>query len=138
MRLLLDTCVIIDMLVDKDSMDEAALRYLEDYNNIRFASMESMRELVVHFNNKNLLSKRWKTSYEVIDYVENVLNILFLPISRDVILKYSTLQLNTSQNHRDPSDHIIISHAIVEHLTLMTSDEKFSFYCDQGLDLIEY
>ena len=38
----------------------------------------------------------------------------------------------------DPSDHIIISHAITEHLTLLSSDQKFPFYRDQGLDLIEY
>ena len=33
---------------------------------------------------------------------------------------------------------IIISHAITERLTLISSDEKFPFYRNQGLDLIEY
>ena len=32
----------------------------------------------------------------------------------------------------------IISHAITEHLTLLSSDEKFPFYRNQGLDLLEY
>ena len=39
---------------------------------------------------------------------------------------------------REPSNHIIISHAITEHLTLLSSDQKFPFYRNQGLDLIEY
>ena len=37
-----------------------------------------------------------------------------------------------------PSDHIIISHAITERLTLISSDTKFPFYRNQGLNLIEY
>ena len=39
---------------------------------------------------------------------------------------------------RDPSDHIIISHAISEHIALLSSDTRFWYYRNQGLDLIEY
>ena len=60
-----------------------------------FASCESMRELVVHFNNKKLLN-------------------------------------------RDPSDHVIIAQAITERLPLLSSDTRFWFYRNQGLELIEY
>jgi len=31
-----------------------------------------------------------------------------------------------------------ISHAITEHLTLLSSDTRFPFYRNQGLELIEY
>jgi len=43
-----------------------------------------------------------------------------------------------NSDHRDPSDHVIIAHAITERLTLLSSDQKFAFYRSQGLDLIEY
>lgn len=36
----------------------------------------------------------------------------------------------------DTSDHLIIAHAITEHLPLISSDGKFDFYCNQGLDFI--
>ena len=61
-----------------------------------------------------------------------------LPISEPTVFTYSRLQLNEAQEHNDPSDHVIISHAITEHLTLLSSDEKFPFYRNQGLELIEY
>ena len=32
----------------------------------------------------------------------------------------------------------IIAHAITERLPLLSSDDKFPFYREQGLDLIEY
>ena len=49
---------------------------------------------------------------------------------------YSELEINTAQDHKDPSDHVIIAHAITEHLPLITEDDKFEFYKKQGLDLI--
>ena len=55
-------------------------------------------------NNKELLSKRWKTSDEVLKYVEEELGIEILPLRRDVGYIYSRLILNEAQDHRDPSD----------------------------------
>ena len=135
---MLDTCVVIDLLTDVDSIPTEALDMLSDRNNQLFASVETMRELVVHFNNKRLLSKYWKTAEEVLRSVEEDLNIEFLPLRRDIGYTYSRLQLNIGQEHNDPSDHVIISHAITERLPLLSSDEKFPFYRAQGLDLIEY
>ena len=138
MRLMLETCVIIDLLTDAANMEPGVRDLLSDRSNQFFASAESMRELVVHFNNKKLLSRYWKTSEEVLKTVEDELNIEFLPVRPDVGYAYSRLRLNFGQDHRDPSDHMIIAHAITERLPLLSSDEKFPFYRAQGLDLIEY
>ncbi len=138
MRLMLDTCVIIDLLTDVDSLSKGALDLLGDKENVLYASAESMRELVVHFNNKKLLNRHFKNSTDVLRSVEDELGIEFLPIRRDVGYTYSRLRINEADDHRDPSDHIIISHAITERMALMSSDTKFPFYRNQGLELIEY
>lgn len=138
MRLLLDTCVVIDMLTDWDNMDQSVRDLIDDPDNMLFSSFETMRELVVHFNNKKLLSKHWHDAEKLLKTVEEEIGIEFLPLRRDVGYTYSRLVLNEAQDYRDPSDHIIISHAITEHLTLLSSDQKFPFYRNQGLDLIEY
>ena len=138
MRLMLDTCVIIDLLTDMDNLSKGAQELIEDPENVLFASCESMRELVVHFNNKKLLNRYFKTSTDVLKAVENELDIEFLPIRRNVGYMYSRLTINEAEDHRDPSDHIIISHAITERMPLLSSDEKFPFYRNQGLELIEY
>ncbi|MCR4918436.1 MAG: type II toxin-antitoxin system VapC family toxin [Prevotella sp.] len=135
---MLDTCIIIDLLTDAANMEPGVSDLLSDRSNQFFASVESMRELVVHFNNKKLLNRYWKTSEDVLRTVEDELNIEFLPVRPDVGYAYSRLHLNFGQDHRDPSDHMIIAHAITERLPLLSSDEKFPFYRAQGLDLIEY
>ncbi|MBR1550410.1 MAG: PIN domain-containing protein [Bacteroidales bacterium] len=137
-RLMLDTCVVIDMLVDFDGLDKNVITMLEDPSYVLCASFETMRELVVHFNNKKLLSRQWKTAYDVIHTVEKDLEIEFLPLRDHVGYTYSRLILNEEQDHRDPSDHVIISHAITEQIPLLSSDTRFWFYRNQGLDLIEY
>ena len=43
----------------------------------------------------------------------------------------------TLKEHYDPSDHLIISHALTNRLTLISADGKFPYYRNQGLDLIE-
>ena len=50
---------------------------------------------------------------------------------------YSRLLINEAQEHYDPSDHLIISHALTNRLTLISADGKFPFYRNQGLDLVE-
>ena len=137
-RLMLDTCVVVDMLVNAAGIDKDVSAILKDPDYVLFASFETMRELVVLFNNKKIRSRQWKTAEDVIRMVENDLEIEFLPLRDHVGYTYSRLQLNEAMNHYDPSDHIIISHAITEHIPLLSSDKKFSFYRQQGLELIEY
>lgn len=89
MRYLLDTCVVMNMIAEPDRLCPDVEALIDDYENILCISAETLREMIVAFNNK------------------------------------------------DPSDHVIISQAITEHLPLVSSDTRFPFYREQGLDLIE-
>ena len=135
---MLDTCAIINLLTDVETLGKGALALIDDPENTLFASAESMRELVVHFNNKKLLNRYFKTSTDLLQAVEDELGIEFMPIRRDVGYAYSRLQLNEAGDHRDPSDHMIIAHAITARMPLLSSDLNFPFYRNQGLELIEY
>ena len=137
-RILLDTCAIIDLITDPASLGEGGWDVINDPANRLYISAETGRELIVHYNNKRLLSKYWKTAEEMLVSIEDDYRVTILPVTRDIDYTYARLRLNLAQNHLDPSDHIIISHAISEHLTLLSSDGKFPFYRNQGLDLIEY
>ena len=136
-RLLLDTCIVVDMLINYNRLDRSVAELIEDYSCTRCASFETLRELVVLFNNKKIRSKQWKTAKDVINTVTVDLDIQILPLRKDVADTYAGLVLNEALNHYDPSDHIIISQAITEKIPLISSDLKFPFYREQGLNLIE-
>ena len=62
--------------------------------------------------------------------------IRILPVGEEHMDTYARLTLNLAEDHRDPSDHVIIAHAITNRMPLVSSDRKFKFYEDQGLELV--
>lgn len=136
MRVLLDTCIFIHLATDKEMLSKDVLSVIDDYDNTLFVSAETIRELIIQFNNGKLVSKFWKTADEMVDSIKNDYYISILPLKEEHMRTYSNLRINTAQDYKDPSDHVIIAHAITEHLPLITEDSKFEFYKNQGLDLI--
>lgn len=137
MRLLLDTNIDAFILHEPESLIRDVQALLEDYDNQKYLSTESIKELIVAFRSKGLLSERWKTERDMVDYILHDTAICIDPVDIYVLRQMADLRVNTAQKHYDPSDHIIIAQAIAHHMTLISSDTKFPFYRDQGLDLVE-
>ena len=136
MRILIDTCIFIHLATDRSLLSQDVLALLTDYDNTICVSAETPRELIIQYNNKKLVAKYWKSAREMVDAIEKEYFIHVLPLQEEHMKTYSELELNTTQDHKDPSDHVIIAHAITEHLPLISDDGKFEFYKKQGLDLI--
>ena len=136
MRLLLDTCIIAFMALEPDRLSQDVLSLIEDYDNQLCVSMESVKELIVAYRRKGIGRKIWKKEEDIIQMIKDDLCIQILSIREEHIRTYARLTINEAQGHNDPSDHIIIAHAITEHMPLVSSDHKFDFYIKQGLDYI--
>ena len=136
MRYLIDTCIFTTYVTDIDSLSRDALAILEDYDNVICMSAESIRELIVSFNNGEIISKFWDSAHHMINAITDELCFTILPVKEEIMVTYSDLEINVKQKHKDPSDHVIISHAMTLHLPLLSSDSKFEFYRKQGLDFI--
>ena len=98
MRVLLDTCVIIDWITDDDMLDESVWDIIDDPENRICVSAETIRELIVSFNNKKLLTKYWKTAKQMVQTIENDYGIEILPVTRDVTATYAGLDLNKAKD----------------------------------------
>ena len=136
MRLLLDTCIVIYIALEPDELNQDIWSMVQDYDNQLYTSMESVKELIVAFRRKGVGRRLWKKEDDIISYIKDELNIGILPIHEEHIHTYARLTINEAQGHNDPSDHIIIAHAITERLPLISSDHKFDFYMSQGLNYI--
>ena len=136
MRYLLDTHILFYYVANHSLLDRNVTAMLEDAYNMLCVSAETIRELIVAYKNKGFTTKRWKTCEELIDSIENDYCVTILPLDKHIMQTYSELTLNEAQGHKDPSDHVIISHAITLGLPLISSDSRFSFYEKQGLKLI--
>jgi len=136
MRYMLDTNIFIYLATDIDSLSRDVRAILQDYGNTFCVSAETTRELIVGFRKHSFSRKDWKTSEELLSSLEKEYFIEILPIDKYVAQTHAKLRLNEAEGHNDPSDHIIISHAITARLPLISSDTRFPFYRAQGLDLI--
>ena len=94
-------------------------------------SAVSVRELIVAFRRKGFDTRKWRSAEKLVKSITDEFFISILPVGMDV-----KLQLNEREGHNDPSDHVIISQALTERLPLISSDRRFLFYRNQGLDLI--
>ena len=134
-RYLIDTCIFIHYATDRGLLSADVLSILTDYDTVICMSAESIRELIIQYNNGKLVSKFWKSAEQMIDDIRNKYYIEILPLKEEHMRTYSRLRLNYVQDHKDPSDHVIISHAITERLPLISDDGKFDFYKDKGYTL---
>lgn len=137
MRLMLDTNAFIYYAAGHDMLSDNVSQLLLDYDNALTMSIESVRELVIAYRVKRLLHDIWDSPEDMVVSIETDYNVRVIPLDMNVMRTYARLRLNTAQDHKDPSDHVIIAHAITLGIPLVSSDRKFPFYRSQGLELIE-
>ena len=135
-RYMLDANIFAFYVEDRDRLSDDVLAILSDYGNLLYMSTESVKELVWIHRNKKILAKTWKTQLDMIKAIEEEYLITILPVDAHVVRKMSQLEPNTAESHNDPSDLIIIAHAMTMKMPLISSDRKFPFYQKQGLNLI--
>lgn len=136
MRYLIDTNIFIYAATDVDSLKDDVLEIVQDYDTELCMSAVSVRELIVAFRHKGFDTRKWRSAEKLVKSITDEFFISILPVGMDVMETYAKLQLNEREGHNDPSDHVIISQALTERLPLISSDRRFLFYRNQGLDLI--
>ena len=136
MRYLIDTNIFIYLSTDREKLSLDVVELLNEPDTLAYMSAESVRELVIAYNNKGWGNKKWKSAEDLVNSIEETFFIEILPIAKDVMQTYSRLSVNKTMNHKDPSDHVIISHAMTLGIPLISSDTRFPYYTRQGLNLI--
>ena len=127
MRYLIDTNIVY-MASDPEYLNRDIDAIIQEPETLLYISAESVRELIVAYRNKGLCSKRWKSAEAMIVAIEKEFYVKILPLKKEHMQTYAHMEINEAQGHKDPSDHVIIAHAI--------TDTRFGFYRSQGLDLV--
>ena len=135
-RYLLDTNILMYILNDTGEMTPEVENIVGDFGNRLFMSAASVRELVANWRKYSYMQKQWKTPDLMFEFLYNNYFIDVLYPQREHYRTFIGLVWNLAEDHRDTTDLLIIAHAITEHLILISSDRKFPFYQNQGLQLI--
>ncbi|MBO6288367.1 MAG: type II toxin-antitoxin system VapC family toxin [Prevotella sp.] len=136
MRYLLDSNVFVFLSTDVELVSSEVITALNEPDALLYMSSASVMELVIGYNNHSFDTRRWKSAEEMVESIGKDFFIDILPFREEHLLTFARLRANIAKGHKDPFDHMIISHAITERMTLVSSDLRFPFYKRQGLDLL--
>lgn len=94
MRYLIDTNIFVYLALDIEQLSRDVQAIIQEPETVLCMSVESVRELIVGFNNKGLGSRRWKTAEDLVNSIENEFYISILPLKKEHMMTYSRLRLN--------------------------------------------
>ena len=133
MRYYLDTNTLIFILLNqRDELCSHVIDILEDYSNSFYVSTVVIRELILLHKEGKMKKSQYRTYRDFFDMIEE-LNYEIVPATKRHLFTYA--ELVPSSDHKDPNDHMIIAQSISEKIPIISSDKKFKFYENQGLQL---
>ena len=135
MNYLLDTNIIIILFEGRNNeiRDNVKQILLDDENNF-YVSTISLLEIAQLYRKKKFKN----INYELLNTGDKLIKHILKTIDMVEILPFeerhafATTRLVFVPNHNDPNDLAIIAHSITENLILISSDDKFPYYEEQG------
>lgn len=132
MEYLIDTHVFIWALMDTKKIPKKTFEILEDGNNTVYISSVSFWEIAIKVQSKKL--ELHGINVLQLPHIAKQLNFTILdPQTYDYV---SISQIPLKENHHDPFDRMLIQQAIRNDLVLISKDEKFQQYEENGLQLM--
>jgi len=134
-RLFLDTNILV-FLVTKDAgeLSSDVRNLISDYSCTLYASSVAILELLQLYRIGKIRFKKGQKIEDIFGIMENELGVSI--VSFDAKHAKSLSNLYIVEGHNDPFDHAIISHAIADRYTLVSSDSKFRHYKNQHLNFV--
>ncbi len=132
MKYLLDTHVFIWFMIKPVKISDRVLSILEDENADISISTISFWEIAIKYQCKKI--RLGKINPLHLPHIAKQYNFTLLnPEPYDYV---SISQIPIKENHHDPFDRMLIQQAIRNNLVLLSKDEKFPQYEENGLQLI--
>ncbi len=122
MRLLLDTHIFIWWADEPEKLSSLVLSALEDETNDLLLSVVSTWEIQIKMSLGKL--KFSQPLRELVESQQEANDLQILPIELPHVLALENLPFH----HKDPFDRLLIAQSIVEGITLIIADDRFSAY----------
>ena len=132
MKYLIDTHIFIWALMEPERLSKQTWDIISDEKNEIFISPISFWEIAIKHQSKKLNLGRLNILH--LPHIAEQFNFNILnPQPYDYV---SIGQIPLKQNHNDPFDRMLIQQAIRNNLVLISKDEKFTQYEENGLQLL--
>ncbi|OAV63554.1 PIN domain protein [Bacteroidales bacterium Barb6] len=134
-RYLLDTHILIWLLNDSNRLNKNIREDIDYFQHLYYVSVETLREIVILKSLKKITFD-YNLDKIITRLQERMINILPIEARHIKALEKLPVPKINGKAHEEPFDRMLISQAIADKHTLISSDAKFPFYKDYGLQLL--
>lgn len=122
MRLLLDTCTFLWLVSGDPALSQRASELVTDGSNDVFLNFASSWEIAIKYTNGKLPLHQPPEEY--VPDARRRHGIVALPLAEQACLRVHLLP----QLHRDPCDRLLVCHALIGGMTILTPDPRIRQY----------
>jgi len=134
MRYYLDTNMLFFILSRREGeISNKVATILNDYSSILYASSVAVQELLLLFRIGKFKVQQYQSEKAILADIQK-LQIEIVFFNQHHLETYTSLQIANA--HKDMNDHAIISQAISDKISVISSDAKFKDYSSQGLKFV--
>ena len=132
MKYLLDTHTFIWFTMNPGKLSKQVCKIIEDGDNEIFISTLSLWEIAI----KHKLSRFVFDGIDIRHIPNLIYQYNFSVISPGLYDIVTSIELPLKENHRDPFDRMLIHTAIRNNFILLSGDQMFEQYKQEGLQLL--
>ena len=129
MNYLIDTHYILWSLFEPQLIKKRIIKIFKDENSTKTVSGVSLWEISLKYS----LGKLDLENTNPDQIYEKIIEAGYNIISVDNYELFTYYKLPKKDDHKDPFDRLLIWQAILNEYTIITADEKFSQYTEDGL-----
>jgi PIN domain nuclease of toxin-antitoxin system len=121
MKYLLDTHTLLWVYEDSPKLSEKVRQIIADNSSLKYISVASFWEIAIKLGAGKL---KIDGGLLAIESLSDESGLMVLPVKREYIRPLPDMPFH----HKDPFDRLLIATAIVENMTLITTDENIHKY----------
>jgi len=134
MQYYLDTNMLLFILLKQaDDINHKIASIINDYSSILYVSSVAVQELLLLYRIGKIKVKQYQSEKDILADIQK-LQIEIVFFNQHHLETYTSLQIANA--HKDMNDHAIISQAISDKISVISSDAKFKDYSSQGLKFV--
>lgn len=137
MRYYIDTNILAYLFDENmDELSPETKGLIEDYGTLLYTSTVCVKEFIHLCQTGKIGNSRKNRRLNPDEWLAALhdMGVCIVPVNEYHLGEYAGLPFHA--DHSDPDDRLIISQAISDRIPLISSDRKFHYYVEDGLELV--
>ena len=127
-NILIDSEIFLHLTSDWLQLDDKVVDLLYDRENTLCMSAESVKDVMLLFDQKKITSSLWKSRRDVFKAITEIFHIKIIPVTKEILYTLSILDISEGPELSNATDMLVAATAINKQMLLISRKNKFWDY----------